>query len=87
MQRAERIDILSGIVNSVLSEQDGSFWVSTAFGVAHCRRPVWQVPAHMPALDEPIHGIAEDAAGRLWFVGRTSALLLANGTWKVYPYP
>jgi len=83
----EPTGILASTILDVNLHPDGSFWVSTSHGVARYSLPVWRRDFTMPPFQESVFGITEDAAGRLWFAGRDSALLRAGGRWITYSYP
>ena len=85
--RVRKDGLLSGTIYDVLSRPDGSFWLGTSEGAANCERPAWQTPRAVGDLDSPVHTIAEDRLGRIWF-SATEYLLEFDGTaWRRYRLP
>ncbi len=54
--------------NDVAMEPGGSFWLATSSGLFHYAPPIWRTPFPIQQVNSLVHGLAEDAAGRLWFV-------------------
>ncbi len=59
------------------TEPDGAFWLATSSGLFRYALPIWHSPAPLRQLNVPVRCLADDAAGRLWFVagGRLHSLL------------
>ena len=49
-------------------EPDGTFWLAMSGGLFHYAPPLWRSPHPIQQINAPIRCLAEDAAGRLWFV-------------------
>ncbi len=78
---------LSGLVYDVITERDGTFWLGTSDGLAHYSSALWRTPEAMAHLDEPVHAIAEDKRGHLWFAATRHLLELDGSRWRWYPIP
>jgi Signal transduction histidine kinase len=83
----QKYGALSGLVYDVITEPGGTFWLGTSDGLAHYTSALWRTPEAMAHLDEPVHAIAEDKRGRLWFAATTHLLELDGATWRSYPMP
>jgi len=83
----QRAGSLSGSVYDVLARPDGSFWLGTANGLVKYSPSIWRTPAPVADLDVPVHSIAEDAQGRLWFSATEYLLELDGAAWRRYPLP
>jgi len=85
--QVERFGMLAGTLFDVVTERDGGFWLGTSEGIAHYPPQVWTTADMVQQLDQPVHAIAEDGKGRLWF-GATDYLLELDGsTWSAYRWP
>ena len=83
----ERIAALSGTIFDVFTEPGGVFWLASTEGLARYTPALWHAPPDLEEFDLPVHAIAEDRQGRLWFAA-TKYLLELNGTiWSKYPLP
>jgi signal transduction histidine kinase/ActR/RegA family two-component response regulator len=80
-------DVLSGTVYDLLTEPDGTFWLATSEGLAYYRQPLWHTPGPVADLDAPVHAIAEDRRGRLFFSATEWLLELEGTTWRKYRLP
>jgi len=83
----ERTDALSGRVFDVVPSLGGSFWLATAQGVARHAPALWRTPAEPSALDEPVHVVAEDSRGRLWFTVVDRLLGFDGRQWRTDSLP
>ncbi len=84
---AEKYGMLGGTLFEVVTERDGGFWLGTSEGIAHYPPQLWTTPDLIRQLDQPIHAIAEDRRGRLWFAA-TDYLVELDGTrWSSYRWP
>jgi signal transduction histidine kinase/ligand-binding sensor domain-containing protein len=54
--------------NEAAMEPGGTFWVATSDGLFHYAPPLWRSPNPIQEINSPVRCLAEDAAGRLWFV-------------------
>ena len=86
-EQVARGDVLSGTVYDLLTEPNGAFWLATSEGLARYCLPLWHTPGPVADLDVPVHAIAEDRQGRLFF-SATEYLLELDGTnWRRYRLP
>jgi signal transduction histidine kinase/ligand-binding sensor domain-containing protein len=69
-------DISDHQYNEVAMEPGGTFWLATSDGLFHYAPPLWRSPDPLQRINSPVRCLAEDAAGRLWFVaaGRLHSL-------------
>jgi len=54
--------------NELAMEPGGTFWLATSDGLFHYAPPLWRSPNPIREIYSPVRCLAEDAAGRLWFV-------------------
>ncbi len=52
----------------VAMEPGGTFWLATSGGLFHYTPPLWRSPRPLQRINSPVRCLAEDDAGRLWFV-------------------
>ena len=78
---------LSGVIYDVATEPDGGFWIGSSTGLAHYAPPAWRTPAEVEPIDQPVHGIAEDRQGRVWFAATEYLLELDGSTWRIHQLP
>jgi signal transduction histidine kinase/CheY-like chemotaxis protein len=83
----EKYGMLAGSLFEVVTERDGGFWLSTSEGIAHYPPHVWTTPDPVKQLDQPVHAIAEDRLGHLWFAATDYLLELDQSTWRAYRWP
>jgi signal transduction histidine kinase/CheY-like chemotaxis protein/ligand-binding sensor domain-containing protein len=83
----EKYGMLGGSLFEVVLERDGGFWLGTSEGIAHYPPHVWTTADLVKQLDQPVHAIAEDRRGRLWFAANDYLLELDGSNWQAYPWP
>jgi len=54
--------------NDVVMEPGGTFWLATSEGLFHYAPPLWRSPGPLRQISSTVRCLAEDTAGRLWFV-------------------
>jgi signal transduction histidine kinase len=64
----EQQEISTAQLNEVAMEPGGTFWLATSDGLFHYTPSLWRTPDPVQRIKSPIRCLAEDAAGRLWFV-------------------
>ncbi len=88
--RVEPVELpekLSGVINDVLPESGGGFWVASSQGLGRYAPPLWRTPEDVAGIKSLVHAIAEDRAGRLWFACSESLAVLDGNRWEVHPLP
>jgi len=90
----EQNEVLQGLLNDVLVNADGSFFVGTTRGLALHVNPMWRGFANTADsrgdaihLRQTIAAVLEDSRGRMWFLGRASILCLEAGHWNEFLLP
>jgi signal transduction histidine kinase/CheY-like chemotaxis protein/ligand-binding sensor domain-containing protein len=83
----EKYGMLAGSLFEVVPERDGGFWLGTSEGIAHYPPHVWTTADPVKQLDQPVHAIAEDRKGRLWFAATDYLLELEGSNWQAYRWP
>ncbi len=78
---------LAGIVNDIVTEPDGAFWIASTTGIGRYAPPLWRTPDSIKRLDQPVHAAIEDGRGRLWFAATESLLEFDGDAWRVHPMP
>ena len=68
-------------------EPDGTFWLAMSGGLFHYAPPLWRSPRPIQQINAPIHCLAEDAAGRLWFVAAGKLHSLQDETHHEFALP
>ena len=86
-EAVERIGALSGNIFDVFTEPNGVFWLGSTEGLARYTPALWRTPLELEDLDLPVHAIAEDRNGRLWFAATEYLLELNGAIWSKYPLP
>jgi signal transduction histidine kinase len=82
-----KLGVLSGVLFDVATEPDGGFWLATSDGLAHYTASLWRTPETISGLDLPVHAIAEDRTGRLWFAATEYLLELNGSRWRRHALP
>jgi signal transduction histidine kinase len=67
-QPAEYQEISARRYYDMVMEPGGTFWLATSGGLFRYAPPLWRRPLPLQHLDFPVRSLAEDPAGRLWFV-------------------
>jgi signal transduction histidine kinase/CheY-like chemotaxis protein len=81
----DKISSLQGIISTVCLEENGCFFLTTAFGLVRYAPPSWRCPGVPPVLKKNwIHRIFEDKKGRLWLRGPDYLMLYHNNQYKVF---
>jgi signal transduction histidine kinase len=71
----------------VAVEPGGAFWLATSDGLFRCAPLTWRSPAPVHQINSLVHGLAEDEAGRLWFISGTGLHALQNDQHQEYSLP
>ena len=82
-----RTGVLSGNIFDVYSEQGRTIWMATSEGIARYTALLWQTPVGLDGFDLPVHAMAEDRQGRLWFSATDYLLELDGAVWKQHRIP
>jgi PAS domain S-box-containing protein len=72
--------VLSRIVNDVLVEPDGGFWIAAGLGVAHASPATWREPAGLPVHDGPFPALVRDPT-TLYALHESGLLIRRDGRW------
>ena len=78
--------ILNRILNDVVVEPNGAFWLATGSGLAHFTPTLWRRAGERFDLRQRIKKIHEDLTGRLWFAAEDSFFLWSNDKWESYQF-
>jgi signal transduction histidine kinase/CheY-like chemotaxis protein len=78
---------LASEIFNVVSEPDGSFWLSTVDGLLYRHAAIWTTPIEVADVHDLVHDILEDSRGRIWFAATTHILLLDGEKWKRFSMP
>ena len=68
-------------------EPSGAFLLATSDGLSRYAPLAWRKPARVRSLNSLVHGLAEDEAGRLWFVSGNRLHLLEHERLREYALP
>ena len=87
-------EVLSGKINDVLVNSDGTFFLATSFGLAMHINVAWKALGHAIGsrgnrieLKKHMGAMLEDRRQRLWILGEHSILRLYRERWEEYPLP
>ena len=87
-------EVLSGKINDVLVNSDGTFFLATSFGLAMHINVAWKTLGHATdsrgnriELKKHMGAMLEDRRQRLWILGEHSILRLYRERWEEYPLP
>jgi signal transduction histidine kinase/CheY-like chemotaxis protein/streptogramin lyase len=83
----DRENILSGVLQQVMRQPGGVFWVTTSQGVARYAPPQWRTPTQVEHLRTLVHCILEDREGRVWFDFNDRLVRFDGSAWKIYRLP
>ena len=78
--------ILNRVLNDVVVEPNGAFWLATGSGLAHFTPTLWRRAGERFDLRQRIKKIHEDLTGRLWFAAEDSFFLWSNDKWESYQF-
>ncbi|MCS7316306.1 MAG: response regulator [Bryobacterales bacterium] len=87
VERTDQREFFSGIILDQASDVGGAFWLGTTQGVLRYCPPLWRTPPEVSHLDVPVHAIAEDQLGRLWFACTRWLGLLEGERWQLFALP
>jgi signal transduction histidine kinase/CheY-like chemotaxis protein/streptogramin lyase len=82
-----RTGVLSGNIFDVFSDERRQVWIGTSEGVARYSPPLWDAPPGLSGFSLPVHAVAEDRKGRLWFAATDYLLEFDGGQWKQHHIP
>lgn len=78
---------LASEIFNVVSEPDGSFWLSTVDGLLYRNAAIWTTPIEVADVHDLVHDILEDRQGRIWFAATTQILVLDGDKWQRFKMP
>ena len=84
---AEDQDISARQYFDMAMEPGGTFWLATSAGLFHYAPPLWRNPAPLQQLNSLVHCLADDDAGRLWFVADGQLHSLQGETHREFALP
>jgi len=76
--------ILNRVLNDVIVEPNGAFWLATGSGLAYFAPTLWRRQTAKVNIDQRVKKIHEDLSGRLWFAMENDFSVFSNGKWKLY---
>jgi signal transduction histidine kinase/CheY-like chemotaxis protein len=86
-QLVQRSGALIGEIMDVVAEPNGSFWVSTSFGLARCSAQQWTRIVTGPPSRTAVTAIVEDNHQRIWFLNRRALCVWDQGVVIEYSLP
>jgi len=78
--------ILNRILNDVVVEPNGAFWLATGSGLTHFTPTLWRRIGASSTLSQRFKKIHEDLTGRLWFAAEDSFFLWSNDKWESHQF-
>ena len=82
-----REELLSGRINDLVVEDDGTFWIATSQGVVRYAPSIWSIPREIADVKNTVNSIYKDKKGNLWFDCTDFLLVLEKGKWTRFVYP
>lgn len=80
----EKNRILNRVLNDIIVEPNGSFWLATGSGLAYFTPSLWRKQTAKVDLNKRIKKIHEDLSGRLWFAMEDAFSLFSDDKWEMY---
>ena len=80
-------EISAGRYFDLATEPGGAFWLATSDGLFRYAPPVWRSPGSLQKINTPVHCLAEDSDGQLWFVSGGRLQALQNDLLQEYSLP
>lgn len=74
--------ILNRILNDIVVEPNGNFWLATGSGLAYFTPSLWRNQTIKRDLNQQIRKIHEDLSGRLWFAMEDAFSLFSDDKWE-----
>lgn len=78
--------ILNNVLNDVIVESNGTFWIATGSGLACFAPTLWRKPTAKADFNRRFKKIHEDLTGRLWFAGEDAFSLFSNDKWELHQF-
>ena len=75
--------ILNNVLNDVVVEPNGAFWLATGSGLAYFTPSLWRKQTAKVDLNRRIKKIHEDLSGRLWFAMENAFSLFSSNKWEL----
>jgi signal transduction histidine kinase/CheY-like chemotaxis protein len=86
-QDADQPEVLTGVVQQIVTQPEGVFWVTASGGTARYAPPLWSVPPEVASLKTTARSIMEDRRGQLWFDFVDRLVRFDGRNWKTVPLP
>jgi signal transduction histidine kinase/ligand-binding sensor domain-containing protein len=80
-------DVSARRYHDMAMEPGGTFWLATSAGLFHYAPPLWRNPHPLQQLNSLVHCLANDNAGRLWFVAAGQLHSLQDETHREFALP
>ena len=84
---AEDQDVSARRYYDMAMEPGGTFWLATSAGLFHYAPPLWRNPHPFLQFNSLVHCLADDDAGRLWFVAAGRLHSLEGETHREFALP
>ena len=78
--------VLNRLLNDIVVEPNGTFWLATGSGLAHFSPTLWRNQTAKVDLKKRMKKIHEDLSGQLWFAAEDSFFLWSNGKWELHEF-
>lgn len=76
--------ILNRVLNDIVVEPNGTFWLATGSGLAYFTPSLWRKQTATVDLNKRIKKIHEDLSGRLWFAMENDFSLFSDNKWELH---
>jgi PAS domain S-box-containing protein len=78
--------ILNRILNDIVVEPNGNFWLATGSGLALFSPTLWRKQTAKVDLNRRTKKIHEDLSGRLWFAMENAFSLFSDDKWELHQF-
>lgn len=68
-------------------EPGGAFWLATSDGLFRYTPLAWRSPRCAQKINSPVHCLAGDKEGQLWFISGSALHVIRNESHEEYPFP
>ncbi|MBI9036730.1 MAG: response regulator [Bacteroidales bacterium] len=82
----EKNRILNRVLNDVVVEPNGTFWLATGSGLARFAQTLWSKQKAEVDLNRRFKKIHEDLSGLLWFASEDAFFLFSNNKWESFQF-
>jgi signal transduction histidine kinase len=87
MEMVENEEIWANHYYDLATEPGGAFWLATSEGLFRCAPLAWRTPSAARGINSPVHCLAGDKKGTLWFATASGLNSLLDAELEEHPFP